>query len=264
MGGAALVLSAIAAGRADIGTMETAAYAADFVPSLFARLDVPFFLKDAALVYVAANPAMARLCGQDDPARLIGRRAADLFPRLEAERFEALDRQVLASGIALHDRLERVAPPRGRPAWLLYSRVPVRDAAGSVVAIAASARRLDEAEKQSPRFARLAAAVAWLEAHLADSLDLAALAAAAGVSPAQVERDFKAAFGMPPRRFQHKLRIERACAALAGPGSIAGIAIACGFADQSAFTRRFHAIAGCTPSQWRQRHRRLQSGDRDG
>lgn len=238
---------------------DATAFTAEFVPSLFDRLDVPFFLKDAALVYVAANPAMARLCGLDDPARLIGRRASDLFPRIEADRFETLDRQVLASGLALHDRLERVAAGRGRPAWLLYSRVPVRDAGGSMVGVAASARRLDEAESQAPRFARLAAAVAWLEAHLASPLDLAALAQAAGVSPAQVERDFHAAFGMPPRRFQHKLRVEQACAALSGPGSIADIALSCGFADQSAFTRRFHAIAGCTPTTWRQRHRKLQA-----
>lgn len=226
-----------------------------FVDALFSRLDVPFFLKDAQLVYVAANPAMARLCGVADAAALVGRRAADLFPRAEAERFEALDRAVMASGRPLHDRLERVAAGRGRPAWLLYSRVPAHDAAGRLAGIAASARRLDENEAHSPRFARLSAAVAWLEADLARPFDLAALAAAAGVSPAQLERDFRAAFGMPPRRFQHKLRIDRACAALAGPASVADIALACGFADQSAFTRRFHAIAGCAPGTWRRRHR---------
>lgn len=231
----------------------------DLLAALFDRLDGPFFLKDAALVYVAANPAMARLCGLADPAALIGRRAADLFPRAEAERFEALDRAVMASGRPLHDRLERVASGRGRPAWLLYSRVPVPGADGRVSGIAASARRLDENEAHSPRFARLAAAVGWLEADLARPFDLAALAAAAAVSPAQIERDFRSAFGMPPRRFQHKLRIDRACAALAGESRVADVALACGFSDQSAFTRRFHAIAGCTPSAWRRRHRALHA-----
>jgi PAS domain S-box-containing protein len=261
MAAGGIVLTAFGTLCDDIGTMTMAmpdpaadmAGAAAALPALFDRLDVPFFLKDRHLVYVAANPAMARLCGFADPSALVGRRAADLFPRAEAERFEALDRGVMHSGRPLHDRLEHVASGRGRPAWLLYSRVPVHDHLGRVAGVAASARRLDERERRAPRFARLAAAVDWLEAHLAAPLDLPSLARAAGVSPAQLERDFRNAFGMPPRRFQHKLRIERACAALAGSASVAEIALACGFADQSAFTRRFRAIAGCTPSAWRQR-----------
>lgn len=260
MAGSADVLSALGGIRDDIGTMTALLPEplAAVLPPLFDRLDVPFFLKDARLVYVAANPAMARLCGFGDPAALIGRRALDLFPRAEAERFEALDRDVMLSGRPLHDRLEHVAAGRGRPAWLLYSRVPVRDAGGQIAGVAASARRLTEDDAKGPRFARLAAAVAWLDAHLAQPLDLAALAAVAGVSPAQVERDFRTAFGMPPRRFQHKLRIDRACAALDGAGSVADIALACGFSDQSAFTRRFRSIAGCTPTAWRQRRRSTQ------
>jgi PAS domain S-box-containing protein len=261
------VLSVIGCNHDDIGTMTNLSPAAPDVPSvmtnaafavgLFERLDIPFFLKNADLVYVAVNPAMARLCGVTDPAALVGRRAVDLFPRAEAERFEALDRAVMASGRPLHDRLERVAAGRGRPAWLLYSRVPVCDAAGRLSGIAASARRMDDGEAQAPRFARLSAAVAWLEADLARPFDLVVLAAAAGVSAAQIERDFRAAFSMPPRRFQQKLRIDWACAALIGGAPVAEIALACGFADQSAFTRRFHAIAGCTPSLWRRRHRSL-------
>ncbi len=267
MASGADVLSPFHAHCDDIGTMtaisrfDPASVDARFLPPLFDRLDVPFFLKDAELVYIAANPAMARLCGMDRADALIGRRAVDLFPRKEAERFEAFDREVMRSGRPMHDRLERVAAGRGRPAWLLYSRVPVHDHTGGLVGIAASARRLDETAAHGPRFARLAAAVDWLEANLDQPLDLAALAGAAGVSPAQVERDFHAAFAMPPRRFQHKLRIERACAALAGTSPIAEIAVACGYADQSAFTRRFRAVAGCTPSAWRHRRRENSVGE---
>jgi AraC-like DNA-binding protein len=57
---------------------------------------------------------------------------------------------------------------------------------------------------------------------------------------------------MPPRRYITKMRLEGAIELLAGDKSIAEIAQACGYADQSAFARRFHAIVGMSPSQYRQ------------
>jgi len=47
------------------------------------------------------------------------------------------------------------------------------------------------------------------------------------------------------------VRIQAAMHRLHGPGSIAAIAQACGFSDQSAFTRRFVALVGMTPGEYR-------------
>ncbi|MGH8179969.1 MAG: helix-turn-helix domain-containing protein, partial [Steroidobacteraceae bacterium] len=48
-----------------------------------------------------------------------------------------------------------------------------------------------------------------------------------------------------------KLRIEAAMRMLRGEQSIASIGLACGFTDQSAFTRQFKATAGITPRDYR-------------
>lgn len=238
---------------ADIGTMERLDLA--LVSGLFARQDAsPFFIKDASLRYVAANPAMARLCGARNVEAMLGKTAAAFFAAAEARRYELLDTSVLQRGIAIVDKLE-LASGHGSAAWLLFSRLPVRDAAGRIVGVAASARRLADGERARPAFARAATAVARLEAAFDAPLDLARLAAGCGVSGSQLERDFRALFGIGPQQYLHKLRVERALGLLAGSDSIAAIAQACGYADQSAFTRRFRAETGLTPSAWRRRNR---------
>jgi len=236
---------------ADIGTMDT--HLVTLISGLFEhQVDSPFFMKDRNLAYVAANPAMARLCGARDPATMLGKRAASFFPRTDARRYEALDLAVIDRGLPVVDRFD-LAAGHGEPAWLLFSRLPVRDTNDVIVGVAASARRLGDVAGDQPSFPRLAAAVARLEARLNQPLDLTELAQEIGISPSQLERDFTAAFGMPPQRFLRKLRIERALALLAGSAPVADIALACGYTDQSAFTRCFGRVTGTTPSAYRRR-----------
>jgi len=52
-------------------------------------------------------------------------------------------------------------------------------------------------------------------------------------------------------------RIERAKQLLATTDvSLADVATRSGFADQAAFTRAFHRVAGVPPGQWRRAHDR--------
>ena len=45
--------------------------------------------------------------------------------------------------------------------------------------------------------------------------------------------------------------LDAASRMLAGEASVAEIALACGYADHSAFTRQFRATVGVTPTQYR-------------
>ncbi|MNW16127.1 Transcriptional activator NphR [compost metagenome] len=57
---------------------------------------------------------------------------------------------------------------------------------------------------------------------------------------------------MTPHRWLTAHRIERACALLAQADlSIAAVALACGFSDQSHLTRVFAQALGTTPGMWR-------------
>ena len=211
--------------------------------------DSPFFIKDTDLRYVAANSAMAAICGIRSRDALIGRIAADFFPEVLARRYEEMDRAVLSTGIGFRDRLELSGP--SADTWLLYTRTPITADDGRIVGIVGTARSVPPRESQSPAYARVAEAVESIRQRFAEPLDARALAARAGISLSQLERDAVRTLGVPLRSFQHRLRIEHALQLLRGPASIAAIAHECGYSDQSAFTRRFRSLMGRSPRTWR-------------
>jgi AraC family transcriptional regulator len=92
----------------------------------------------------------------------------------------------------------------------------------------------------------------FMRDNLADTLQLAELAATSGLSPSHFARGFKGSTGLSPHRWHLKMRIEHASAMLADAGaSLADVACATGFADQSHFCRVFSKIVGMTPGAWR-------------
>ncbi len=226
----------------------------DLLEQLFDRLSAnPFFVKDGDLRYVAANPAMARLCGVRNPGTLVGKSARDIFPTGSAERYEALDRRVLAGGRPVRDQLELVPGHDQARTWLLFSRFPVVDDQGKIVGVAATSRSLPAPERQHPTYSRLADVVRHIRAHFDTPLKVDEIAAKAGISKSQLERYFSRIFGSTMQAFLHSARMEYAIQALEGRSTIAQIAMDCGYSDHSAFTRRFHAVVGFTPRDYRQR-----------
>ena len=96
----------------------------------------------------------------------------------------------------------------------------------------------------------------FITANLAETLQLSDLAALSGLSPSHFGRAFKGSTGQPPHRWHLNLRIERARAMLTDAGaSLADVACATGFADQSHFTRVFSRTVGMSPGAWRRQLR---------
>lgn len=95
--------------------------------------------------------------------------------------------------------------------------------------------------------------------YLADNIErrvtLDELAAIARLSPFHFARAFNKTLGMPPYRYQQKLRMERACELLARSElRIIDIALAVGYESPQALARVFMRTYGVAPSQWRRRH----------
>lgn len=95
----------------------------------------------------------------------------------------------------------------------------------------------------------VARAVQHIRAHFAEDLALADIAAAAQVSPFHLARLFKQATGRTPHQYLIEVRVESARALLtAGANrSLAEVAEAVGFADQSHLTRHMKRLLGVTP-----------------
>jgi AraC-like DNA-binding protein len=73
------------------------------------------------------------------------------------------------------------------------------------------------------------------------------------------ERKFRRTFHVTPQTYLRKLRLRVASRSLVyGGQTLAEVAAACGFADQSHFTRVFRRHVGVTPRTYRHRH---ASGD---
>lgn len=85
-----------------------------------------------------------------------------------------------------------------------------------------------------------------------ESITLAEAARIANLSPSRFCAVFKQETGTTFTRILNRMRVDRAASMLSrGDCNINGIALRCGFADQSYFTRVFRKERGCTPKAFR-------------
>lgn len=106
------------------------------------------------------------------------------------------------------------------------------------------------AEKRLPRWLRQTEEL--LRASFSDPLQLAAVAEAVGVHPVHLAREFRRHYKCTAGEYVRRLRIESARRELAqSQASLAVIALAAGFSDQSHLTREFKRMTGYTPLQYR-------------
>jgi AraC-like DNA-binding protein len=99
--------------------------------------------------------------------------------------------------------------------------------------------------------ARLERVKDYIQAHFQHDLTSAELAHVAGLSPAHLGRAFSAAFHVPPHVYLNAVRIARAQTLIRAGTPLADVALECGFADQSHFSRRFKGSVGAAPGEWR-------------
>ena len=87
---------------------------------------------------------------------------------------------------------------------------------------------------------------------LSSEPSLGRIAEALGLPPSTFRAAFRASTGQPPFRWLRQHRVETAKYLLQGKSlRLSEIAYACGFADQSHFTRVFTSHTGLTPGDWR-------------
>ena len=93
-----------------------------------------------------------------------------------------------------------------------------------------------------------------LNAEFRERITMDDLAREAGVHPVHLSRVFRRITGKGIGEYVHRLRIREACERMLDPEySLADISCETGFADQSHFTRTFHAITGTSPGAFRAR-----------
>lgn len=100
---------------------------------------------------------------------------------------------------------------------------------------------------------KLSDAIDYIDTHLSSAIVLEDLASVLNISRYHFCHLFKQSFGIAPYQYILQRRVERAKQLLHRQElSITEIALACGFANQSHFTKHFRQQTGSTPKQYRQ------------
>jgi PAS fold/Helix-turn-helix domain len=187
--------------------------------------DVVFFVKDREGRYTHANLTLVGRLGLKRRSDVVGRHVTELFPAELGRGYAAQDRRVL-EGEFIEDQLEVHIFPSRQPGWCLTCKRPLRSQQ-EISGLVGISRDLSPPDGRHPTYDRLRRALGYLQQHYAGTVRMQTLAGLADLS------------------------VEAAMRLLGGKDSVAAIGVACGFADQSAFARRFKATVGMTPRAYR-------------
>jgi AraC-like DNA-binding protein len=238
------------------------------IPSHFAELldhlpDVLAWVKDRQGRYLWVNRAFFVQYSLNHPdgkafatvERIQGKTDYDLSPAFLADQFRHDDEQVLA-GHRIVNRLERIEGSEGTTVWSMTDKIPVVDAKGAIIGTAGITRAAGPASSLEASAHGFGPALAHMRAHFHHEITNQHLASISHMSLRAFERQFLAAFHLTPQRFLRKLRLRLASRALMYTDeSLAGIALQCGFADQSHFSREFRRQFGRTPREYREHYK---------
>jgi AraC-like DNA-binding protein len=225
------------------------------VADLFDNIsDIVIFVKDREFRYVAVNETLASRCKLPDKFAAIGHTVSELYPAPLAEAFLEQDREILATGTGFHDRLELHLYPGGRSGWCLTYKEPILGKDGTIVGICGCSRDINAAGDKARNFDALSKTIDHIHHHYDEPLRLPQLAEMSGLSVYQFDQRIRSLFHVTAGQYLVKVRIEAACEQLSHSREpVAQIALACGYSDQSAFSRQFKQAVGVSPLAYRKR-----------
>ena len=97
-------------------------------------------------------------------------------------------------------------------------------------------------------------AVEHASLHFRDAISAVEMAKACRISVRKLQQTFRDNLGMTPQDFVMRLRIDQSLQMMLDSNlELSFIATDCGFADQSAFSRKFRALMGESPLRYRKR-----------
>jgi AraC-like DNA-binding protein len=214
--------------------------------------EISLFIKDTQSRYVKINQTMAEVFGLRTPDEIVGKTDFDFFPPAIAARYVEEDQQLFKSRKPILNRQNFMPGPRGLPFWYSYSKIPLFKA-DQVVGVAGFKYACEtNFDNESNRHHRLYKVIRYVATNYQQGLEVSDLAAQAGLSISQLQREFRREFGINPNRYIQEVRIGVARHLLKTTNlSMAAISEKCGYYDQSHFCRQFKSSTGLSPLNYR-------------
>jgi AraC-like DNA-binding protein len=221
--------------------------------------DSVFFIKNQRGEYAVVNHAAVLRCGLRTKGELIGRKADEVYPPPLGKSYREQDEEILRTGKPILNRLELQIYPGGRPGWCLTTKLPLKGADGAIVGLAGISQDLHVAYDQGDDYDHVAEAVCHIQTCFDQPLKVRELAAMAGLSEYQFEQRIRKIFHLTAGQLIQKVRMDAAVHRLRNTDDpIVAIALACGYAEQSSFSRQFKRTVGLSPAEYRHTWRHPQ------
>jgi AraC-like DNA-binding protein len=222
--------------------------------------DALVWVKDRDGRYCWVNRAFLinyELDGREHPAgagmeQIVGKTDYDLSPAFLADQFRLDDEHVL-TGKRIVNRIEMVGQPDGQTVWNITNKIPLFTRDGSIIGTAGITRPLNTLNHDSTNGPEFGPVLAYMRDHFDAPMTNQQLARLAHMSVRAFERKFRGSFHVTPQKYLRKLQMRMASRALVYTNqALAEVAVGCGFADQSHFTREFRRHFGRTPREYRE------------
>jgi len=119
----------------------------DWLYKLLNEVSDYFYVKDRKSRFVVANRQVALDVGLDDASQLIGMTDLELHPREMAEKFMAIEQEIMSSNIPRIDFEEPSLLANGKRKWFASSKFPVSNSDGEVVGLVGMSRDITERKR---------------------------------------------------------------------------------------------------------------------
>ena len=223
--------------------------------------DIPgftYFVKDKDLRYVAYNKRLQEIFRVDDLEDILGKKDEDFFPPDLVQNIRKDDVYILTTGESVVNQVELVprASGLGFVDWTTTTKKPLYNQHNQICGIVGVTRPFDRGNISLEQNEELGAALSYIQENFNNRLSIDYLAKLSNLSQSTFLRKFKRCFEMPPTQYIRTLKVQAACHKLVQTSmTLVEVSYACGFSDQSHFSREFSRVMKETPSAYRKRFR---------
>ena len=216
--------------------------------------DVYFYVKDVNSRWQECNSAALTLFNAARKSDVLGKTDWDFYPDQIAKEIIQDDRFVIECERPIINKLEIIVDETGRLLWVLTTKTPARNKEGRICGVMGLTRPVSTTDMLPEDYRQFSKVIDYVESHYRSSIEVSELARIACLSESQFRKRFVKLFKISPSKFINRIRVQTAAKLLLSADvSIAGVALQCGFCDQSYFTRQFSNFFGLTPKKYRDR-----------
>ncbi len=123
------------------------------------------YIKDLNSQFIIANKKLARTVGKEEGEELIGLSDHDVYPKKLADEFRKNEIEIMTTGNAVIDHLEKGLDEDKKEIWVSSTKIPFRDVSGNVIGLVGIGRNVTAWKKSEEELAKKTSAL-----HEANSL----------------------------------------------------------------------------------------------